>query len=127
MWKIVSTCLHTVLQIHTDIEDIELSSEERSYYIERFNQSVVAYDQLKMAETVGEGNGRLGCKTHDSCTGLCSKVLPSTWSFLTTAGAFGVVCKATLVNDYSTGDKSVAVKMAQSEFILDISVVCMHV
>ena len=62
MWKIVSSCLHTVLQIYTDIEDIELSSEERSYYIERFNQSVVAYDQLKMAETVGEGNGRLGCK-----------------------------------------------------------------
>ena len=53
----MSLCLHTGLLklIHTGIEDIELSSEERSYYMERFDQSVVAFDQLEMAETVGEG------------------------------------------------------------------------
>ena len=33
------------------------------------------------------------------------------------AGTFGVVCKATLVNDCSTDDQSVAVKMARSELI----------
>ena len=37
------------------IEDIELSSEERSYYVERFSQSVVAFAQLNVEQTVGEG------------------------------------------------------------------------
>ena len=36
------------------------------------------------------------------------------------AGTFGVVCKGVLVNDCSTDDKSVAVKMARSELILDL-------
>ena len=41
--------------ILTGIEDIELSSEERSYYMERFGQNVVPFSQLKMTQTVGEG------------------------------------------------------------------------
>ena len=39
----------------TGIEDIELNSEERSYYMGKFGRSVVPIAQLKMAETVGKG------------------------------------------------------------------------
>ena len=42
------------------MEDIQLSSEERTHYMERFGVSVIAYTQLKMAETVGEGNLHAG-------------------------------------------------------------------
>ena len=41
--------------IPSDIENIQLSSEEKCYYLGKFGQSVVASAQLKMAETVGEG------------------------------------------------------------------------
>lgn len=37
------------------VEDIELNSEERNYYMERFGQCVVAFAQLEMSQTVGEG------------------------------------------------------------------------
>ena len=41
--------------IPSDIENIQLSSEEKGYYMGRFGQSVVACAQLEMADTVGEG------------------------------------------------------------------------
>ena len=41
--------------IPTAREDIQLSSEEKTHYMERFGISVIAYTQLQMAETVGEG------------------------------------------------------------------------
>ena len=59
-------CLYiyvSYIQTHskiTRIEDIELSSEERSYYMGRFGQNVVPFTQLKLAETVGKG---ILCKT----------------------------------------------------------------
>ena len=47
--------------IVTGGEDIQLSSEERTHYMERFGIRVIAYTQLKMAETVGEGNNIHTC------------------------------------------------------------------
>ena len=41
--------------ILTGIENIELSSEEKRYYMGRFGQSMIAFAHLKMGETVGEG------------------------------------------------------------------------
>lgn len=32
-----------------------MSSEEKIYYVERFNRGVVAFDHLEMADTIGEG------------------------------------------------------------------------
>ena len=51
----VHTAKYTIIYIFTGIEDIELSSEERSYYMGRFGQSMVSFAQLKMADTVGKG------------------------------------------------------------------------
>ena len=41
-------------------------------------------------------------------------------AYLFHSGTFGVVCKATLVNDSSTDGQLVAVKMARSKFIQDL-------
>ena len=41
-----------------DAEDIKLSTEERCYYVERFDKGVIAYDQLEIAETIGEGDNK---------------------------------------------------------------------
>ena len=50
----------------TGIGDICLSSEEKIYYIERFNRGVIAFDHLEMAETIGEGIH----KSHSDVVGL---------------------------------------------------------
>ena len=47
------------MNFNTGREDIQLSFEERNLYMERFGVSVIAYTQLKMAETVGEGKQHL--------------------------------------------------------------------
>ena len=39
----------------TDVEDIKLSTEEQCFYEERFDRAVIAFNQLEMAETIGEG------------------------------------------------------------------------
>ena len=36
-------------------EDIVLSSEERSYYKERFGQCLVEFSQVHVTQTIGEG------------------------------------------------------------------------
>ena len=47
-------CIYYKL-ILTDVEDIQLSTEERCFYEERFDMAVIAFNQLEMAETIGEG------------------------------------------------------------------------
>ena len=38
---------------------MQLSSEEHIYYVERFDRGVIAFDQLQMAEAIGEGKPML--------------------------------------------------------------------
>ena len=39
----------------SDVEDVKLSTEEQCFYEERFNKAVIAFNQLEIAETIGEG------------------------------------------------------------------------
>ena len=39
----------------SDVEDIKLSTEEQCFYEERFDKAVIAFNQLEMGETIGEG------------------------------------------------------------------------
>ena len=49
----------------SDAEDIKLSTEEQCYYVERFDKGVIAYDQLEIAETIGEGNNNVCIKNDE--------------------------------------------------------------
>ena len=37
------------------IEDIQLSSEERCFYEEKFDSAVIPFDHVEIADTIGEG------------------------------------------------------------------------
>ena len=41
--------------VFLDDEDVQLSAEERCFYVERFDEAVISFSQLEMAETIGEG------------------------------------------------------------------------
>ena len=47
-WQRYSYCF-------TETEEVRLSPEEQCYYEERFDNAVIAFDQLEIAEVIGEG------------------------------------------------------------------------